>query len=56
MSIFMPDMFVEENYASGSLVVENSEPLLCRLEDGAVFKFRQINVNISWRLTDEVSY
>ena len=29
----------EENYASGCFVGENSEPFLCRLEDGVFFSF-----------------
>jgi hypothetical protein len=39
VSILMPDMIAEENYASGNFVGKNSEPLLCRLEDGVVFSF-----------------
>jgi hypothetical protein len=34
VSILLPDKIVEEFYASGGLVGENSEPFLCRLEDG----------------------
>jgi hypothetical protein len=32
------DVLAEENYAAGVYVGENSEPLLCRLKDEAVFK------------------
>jgi len=39
VSIMMPDMIPEDKYASGNFVGENSEPLLCRLEDGVVFSF-----------------
>jgi len=39
VSILMPDMIAEGNYASGNFLGENSEPLLCRLEDGVVFSF-----------------
>jgi ABC-type Fe3+/spermidine/putrescine transport system ATPase subunit len=37
VSIFVADMFAEVNYAAGDYVGENSETLLCRLEDGLVF-------------------
>ena len=37
MSILLPVISVEEGYASGHYVGENSEPLLCRLEDGVVY-------------------
>jgi hypothetical protein len=36
-SILVADMVAEELYASGDFVGENSEPLVCRLEDGVVF-------------------
>jgi hypothetical protein len=39
VSILMPDIIAEVNYASGNFVGENSEPLLCRLEDGVVFSY-----------------
>jgi hypothetical protein len=39
VSILMPDMIAEVNFASGNFVGENSEPLLRRLEDGVVFSF-----------------
>jgi hypothetical protein len=34
VSILVPDRIVEDNYASGNFVGENSEHLLCRLEEG----------------------
>jgi hypothetical protein len=37
VSILLVDRVAEENYATGSYVGENSEPLLCKLEDGVVF-------------------
>ena len=37
MSVLVNDISVEEGYASGHYVGENSEPLLCRLEDGVVY-------------------
>jgi hypothetical protein len=37
VSILVADMVAEENYAAGGYVGENSEPLLCRLEEGVVF-------------------
>jgi hypothetical protein len=37
VSILVADTFAEENYAAGDYVGENSEPLLCRLEEGVVF-------------------
>jgi len=36
-TILMSDVFAELNYASGAFVDENSEPLICRVEDGVVF-------------------
>jgi hypothetical protein len=36
VSILLIDMVTEEHYAAGGYVDENSEPLLCRLEDGVV--------------------
>ena len=36
-SVLMVDITVEENYATGDFVGENSEPLLCKLEDGVLF-------------------
>jgi hypothetical protein len=39
VSILIDDTRAEENYATGISVGENSEPLLCRLEDGVVFKY-----------------
>jgi hypothetical protein len=38
VSILMLDNVAEDNYASCSFLGEDSEPLLCRLEDGVVFK------------------
>jgi hypothetical protein len=37
VSVLISDKSVEANYVIGNLVGENSEPLLCRLEDGVVF-------------------
>ena len=37
MSILLVDNNAEGIYASGGLVGENSETLLCRLEDGIVY-------------------
>jgi hypothetical protein len=37
ISILVADMLAEALYASGDFVGENSEPLICRLEDGVVF-------------------
>jgi hypothetical protein len=37
VSILLVDMVAEEYYAIGYFVGENSEPLVCRLEDGRVF-------------------
>jgi len=37
VAFLFSDMVVEENYASGSFVGENSEFLICKLEDGVVF-------------------
>ena len=37
----MFDKVAENNYAAGTFVGENSEPLLCRLEDGIIFKTGQ---------------
>jgi hypothetical protein len=37
VSVLLVDKSVEENYASGAYVGENSEPLLCRLDDGGFF-------------------
>jgi hypothetical protein len=34
VSILLTDMLAEENYATGVYVGKNSEPLLCKLEDG----------------------
>jgi hypothetical protein len=36
VSVLMSDATAEMSYATGGLIGENSEPLLCRLEDGAV--------------------
>jgi hypothetical protein len=38
VSILLSDIVAERFYANGLLFGENSEPLLCRLEDGVVFK------------------
>jgi hypothetical protein len=37
ISIFWEDLSVETLYASGISVGENSEPLMCKLEDGLVY-------------------
>jgi len=37
----MIDKFVDENYALGELVGENSEPLLCKIEGGLFYSFGQ---------------
>jgi len=37
VSILIPNMLAEGMYARVYFVVENSEPLVCRLEDGVVF-------------------
>ena len=37
VSILLIDTFAEEKYANGVFVGENSESLLCKLEDGVVF-------------------
>jgi hypothetical protein len=39
VSIFIPHIIAEDKYPSGNFVAENSEPLLCKLEDGVVFSF-----------------
>jgi hypothetical protein len=36
VSILIHDVIAEEYYANGGYLGENSEPLLCRLEDGVV--------------------
>jgi hypothetical protein len=36
VSVLLEDMFAEQMYMSGALVGDNSEPLLCNLEDGVV--------------------
>jgi len=41
MSIILLDKFAEVNYALGEFVGENSEPLLCKLEDGLFISFGQ---------------
>ena len=37
VSVLLADIYAEVNYASGHYVGENSEPLLCRLEDAVVY-------------------
>jgi hypothetical protein len=37
ISILMSDTFAELRYAGGDFIGENSEPLVCRLEDGVAF-------------------
>jgi hypothetical protein len=41
MSIIFIDTFAEVNYALGNFTGENSEPLLCKLEDGELFALGQ---------------
>jgi hypothetical protein len=41
VSILLLDKVAEDEYARGDFVGENSEPLLCRLEDGIVYSFGQ---------------
>jgi hypothetical protein len=36
-SVLISDILAEINYATGFFLSENSEPLMCRLEDGIVF-------------------
>jgi hypothetical protein len=37
VSVLLSDIAADIEYANGAYVGENSDPLLCRLEDGAVF-------------------
>ena len=37
ISILLNDVLAENCYANGSFLGENSEPLMCRLEDGVVY-------------------
>jgi hypothetical protein len=37
VSVLLSDILVELNYAVGNFLSENSEPLICRLDDGVVF-------------------
>ena len=37
VSILFPDVDIELYYATGDMLGENSEPLVCRLEDGVVY-------------------
>jgi len=37
ISIILPDITAELKYTIGATVVENSKPLLCKLDDGVVF-------------------
>ena len=39
VSVLLIDKFAEDSYAIGDFVGENSEPLLCSLEDGVVYTF-----------------
>jgi len=41
VSFILMDKIAEENYAVGSYLGENSEPLVCPLDDGVVFSFGQ---------------
>jgi hypothetical protein len=38
VSIALFDKFAEDKYARGFFIGENSEPLLCKLEDGLIFR------------------
>jgi hypothetical protein len=38
VAVLLVDNIAERKYATGDYVGENSEPLLCRLEDGVVYK------------------
>jgi len=44
VSILLLDKVADDNYARGNFVGENSEPLLCRLEDGVVYSYGQAMV------------
>ena len=37
VSVLLVDKYAEDDYARGDFVGENSEPLLCGLEDGVVY-------------------
>jgi len=41
VTILLNDKFAEDNFANGNFVGEESEPLLCRLEDGIVYSYDQ---------------
>ena len=41
VSVLLLDKFAEIHYALGNFIGENSEPLLCRLEDGVFFSYGQ---------------
>jgi hypothetical protein len=41
VSVLLLDKDAEDHYATGYFVGENSEPLLCRLEDGVVYTYGQ---------------
>jgi hypothetical protein len=41
VSVLLLDKNAEDNYAERYFVGENSEPLLCRLEDGIVYSYGQ---------------
>jgi len=45
VSVLMVDKGAEEQYARGSLVGENSEPLVCMLDDGVIY-FNCLNMAI----------
>jgi hypothetical protein len=38
VSFIFPDHYAEESYANGFFLGENSEPLVCKLEDGVIFQ------------------
>ena len=55
-SIIISDFLAELNYAIGKFISENSEPLMCRLEDGVVFLLMPNNDKVSWRPTVEACF
>ena len=46
VSLLLADKSAEEHYARGDFVGENSESLLCRLEDGVIYSFGQSMIMI----------
>jgi hypothetical protein len=41
ISLLLMDKIFESNYASGDFIGENSEPLLCKLDDGVIHSYGQ---------------